>query len=176
MDKDGTPKLPHGRIEEPVLAEVAQKFAKHQRQLKYSPKARWYSRVYMWLEASKLGLSSVDDLSDTQFDKVLDVAHDKLQSQGPARESSDLLPNMGPLDHTERRGQRAHYVSMPRRFQYYSFRIVQSQLGCSLADATERQVEESLRRTNAELKNTAVARGVPEQFLYRGPQCYSQNG
>ena len=114
-----------------------------------------------------------------QFDAALDNVHEYFRKNGASlRAAQDLDRGRGPTDASQRQLPCVDYVGRPARFAFFSaslFAAALREAGFSNVElATEAAYDAALQAVNDLMHNHALARNLPAELRYRGPQCWSQ--
>ena len=83
-------------------------------------KLTWYSRAYMWQEADKLKLNSVDEMTDDQYTEALRNTHMYYNKHPAQRHQFKLEAGMGPQTLDDRHTEKERYVGEVHLHKYYS--------------------------------------------------------
>jgi len=173
--------MKHGRYDnpiDPVIAAGGEAFRNRQRRAS-KIEARWYSRVRMLEEAVEFNVRNVDDLTDAEFEQALQSTHDFIRKHAAYRGHHCLRENRGPSSAADRYSDVAHYVGTPSLFKAYDFSMFLEELSVLEAGATPETASElafhrALQATDERMRCSNWFRGIAQEFLYRGPQCFFQ--
>jgi len=173
--------MKHGRYDNPIDPVIAAEGDAYRNRKRRATKIdkRWYSRVRMLEEALVFNVTSVDDLTDAEFEQALHRTHEYIRDHQAYRGHHCLEENRGPSSAAERHSELAHYVGTPSLFKAYDFSVFLEELAAlesaaTPATASEFAFHRALQATDQRMRSNNWFRGIAQEFLYRGPQCFSQ--
>ena len=156
--------LPHGTVVGEVEPTIQAKFARAQQRKTFGEREkRWYSRLKLWDEARTLGKLPAD-FTDEEFERALWNIHRYFAVNPAVVHGWRLQPYRGPQTADDRHdATKVDYLGEPRRFMYYSALLFREELealrpGATLADVSEPDFMEVLKRTSARAANNGMVR------------------
>ena len=170
--------LPHGTVLGEMEPAIREKYERAGARGLGSRGFSWYSRLKLWDEVRVLGKTSVDALTDDEFQRALYNIDRYYKKHISYVTQWRLDRKLGPQSSADRHTPHlVNYLGSPRRYAWYTATIFRQELaawrpGVAVEDLAEGDFYDLLQRTSTRASNHSAVKNYLE--VYSGPQCWTQ--